>query len=207
MAFTLIELLVVLAIIAILAAMLFPALSHSGPSLSSRCMSNQKQIDTACILWAADNAGQFPAQVSIATNGSREFVSSGYASLQFRPLAGYLKYAGVFICPGDKTKSRAESVEKLRDENLSYFINTDAGTNSPANSIMTGDRNLQANGLPVKPGLFVLDPTISVDWTPDIHLHGGILSFADGHVQFETSNDLNGVVKAMPLATNRLCVP
>ena len=173
-------------------------------------MHNLKQIDLGFSMYAQDYSNKFPMQVSVQNGGTRELISANHAFPHFEKIRPYLAvfFNKALVCPADKAKWAATNSEVFNDSNISYFLNVDSQpTNQPAQTLLAGDRNLMSNSQMVKPGLLAVTTNSDMDWSQEMHLHGGNLAFADGHVEFNKIGGLNSVFARQSSATNRLAVP
>ncbi len=97
-AFTLIELLVVIAVIAILAALLLPAITRTKESSRGiSCVNNLRQLGVGCMVYTGD-AGRLPSILSWIYPYST-VPSNDNTNITMGQLYPYVKSANLFRCP------------------------------------------------------------------------------------------------------------
>ena len=209
-AFTVLELLCVVAIIAILAAILLPAVSQAkGRAKRLACVAQLHQTGIAFSSFAHEHDGKFPMAVPASAGGSLEFAQPAYGTTNdsssfhhFQPLADELRTPRIVVCPAD-TRVSATNFISLRNENVSYFVGLNSELNKP-NSILAGDRNLTNDYSGI--GTVVrLGPSAALRWTREMHIFKGNLLFADGRV--EESNGPRVGATAVQVASTDLALP
>lgn len=154
--FTLIEILVVIAIVSILAAILFPVFARARENARrSSCMSNLKQIGLAVMMYAQDNDERYPfssqARASLGSSWSSTAVPSGdfanSVSVYWQQfLQPYTKSAQVFYCPSNNYASDGlygnYGVNRLIIADIATTSVSMAAIPSPASSYMIMDAGI-----------------------------------------------------------------
>jgi prepilin-type N-terminal cleavage/methylation domain-containing protein/prepilin-type processing-associated H-X9-DG protein len=179
--FTLIELLVVVAIIAILFAILQPALNRArGLAKQIVCQSNLRQIGLAIRFYADDNEGRFPLGDSGGWPGGDQWC---YGIEQYlAPLAAGYERTGVYICPSKNNKT------PFADYGLNLLLGV--GWSSPITySMVNRTSEVVLVGEQVGENWFLRIPTVwaflgPLDGCPVyLHLNRSNVVFVDGHVE------------------------
>jgi competence protein ComGC len=203
--FTLVGLIIIVAVLAILAAMLLPALaSAKRKSKRINCVNNLKQDGLAFRLWEGDNGDKYPMAVSTNKNGTMEYAEDGNAFRHFQVMSNELSTPKILVCPADN-RNAAASFARLKNQNVSYFVGLDATEVRPQ-MLLTGDRNVTNGMVPVR-SVLELRPGIPAGWTEAMHNGQGNVGLSDGSVQQVTTDGLRHVIKNSEDATNRVALP
>ena len=198
--FNLTELLIVIGAVALLAAVLLPALAAARRKASRiNCLSNLKQVGVAFRLWAGDNYDKYPMQVVLTNSETMRLVVNGSAYLLWQTMSNELTTPKILLCPDDEQRSNASSfTQGFSDAHISYFFSLDAAGPDPQ-MILDGDDNLAVDGVRVKPGILALESNRTVAWTKERHKGLGNIGMADGSAQQVTSA---GLMAAIATVTN-----
>jgi prepilin-type N-terminal cleavage/methylation domain-containing protein len=202
--FTLIELLVVLAVLAVLAGGLFPALTKARAKRERiACVGNLKQIGLSFRIFAVGHNNWFP--MAGWTNGNEPAGASALPAHYYRMMSNELSTAKILWCPSD-TRKPATNWSGFSTANVSYFIGLEAQETFPQ-MLLAGDRNLTVNGTPVLPGLLGVTTNMALGWGADMHRHCGNIALGDGSVQQLTDTRSRSQVAQSGAGTNWLAVP
>ena len=199
-AFTLIELLVVIAIIAILAAMLLPALSKAREKARAiSCVSNLKQVALGMRMYLDDNADTIPQRYGLGYGYSaQEWARSGkQVTTEWGNIAGHIgPYVGdpkAFICPSSTIDPAGSWTTAETRVAYGYGLSRNAdGKTTNAYVTLITDFNSPSQRM-------MLTDTTNGWLQYDLYLqristrHGGStinLSFVDGHVESFSTNKM-----------------
>ena len=182
-AFTLIDLLVVIAIIAILAAILFPVFARARENARrSSCISNLKQVGIAMMQYTQDNDERYMVANHEDDNGD------GVADYAwFLPLQPYIKSEQVFKCPslGSETTTPNPNTDYILNGFFAHGV-SQAIFSQTAQQIMVAERKENLDVFDYHS--WIRDGEEQFEFVDNIsrnrHFDGSNYLFVDGHAKW-----------------------
>ena len=172
-AFTLVELLVVIAVIAILAALLLPALARGKEKARGiRCLGNARQIQLGYTLYASDNKDQLVAMVLWTQPAPPGSIFPGPVTYWVDLVRPYLLGSNVVACPSLRTGFRLGLEEGELSAYTALQYKQDwrpklANVKRPCEAIPTADAGLITNIVETNPDLWLEQPESAfLMWLP-----------------------------------------
>lgn len=202
-AFTLIELLVVVAIIAILAGILLPALGKAKASARKvKCLAQMREVAAAVNQFAYDHKNRYPGltdagptKLDYADLGGKGVNGtwSSRPNASDRPLFRYIETVDLFECPGDRGKGNAPNV--FENSGSSYFYALDKnpiglmGIESVENRKIATITAASKKVIVFEPTLFKDSPgnDAQTKWHTD--RKASVIGFSDGHAALTEEPD------------------
>ena len=222
-AFTLVELLVVIGIIAILIALLMPALRRARDSANrTKCLANMRELTIAYLMYADAHKGKIPYGGTADADPAQDKDNANNTpwvrndnteqAIMDGSLWNYSKNVGLYRCPSDSTaNARSYSINNFMNGEIGYY-NRWKGTYDPARvqklsqvrrptEVIVFIEEYDNRGF--NKGGFWIEPE-GDQWVdiPAFWHKGVCLSFVDGHAQFLPYSD-SGTIPVLGKGPNQ----
>jgi prepilin-type N-terminal cleavage/methylation domain-containing protein/prepilin-type processing-associated H-X9-DG protein len=180
--FTLIELLTAIAVVAVLAALLFPVLAQAREAArKAACLSNQRQLGVGLSLYAQDYDDRFP---QTHPSPAVESFSAAEISLDapwYTLMTPYVRGTGLFRCPSDWSAPDWHPSSYAPNGHMVYGA-TLAEVAQPARMIYLAE--LEAGSLLDDFSPWYGPDRLRADLATLRHSGGSVYLFVDGHVRW-----------------------
>lgn len=182
-AFTRVELVCVVGVVFLLVGWAALAL---GPAREKArqitCVGRIGCVGLGFSIFSSDHTNSFPFSLSTNQGGTLEWAAKPWVVPHLKAISNEFSTPRLLYCPADLERKPATDFSTLSETNISYFIGLTASENSPQ-SILSGDRVLMTNGIPLKNQFLEIRPGLVLDFAAGSHRGRRNFVLGDGSVQ------------------------